>query len=267
MVHAVPDPPARSGTPEPQNILGPLTDSALFVTLAIRRPGGAAAVREALPHLAGIIRPAGPGAPTGVLGIGSAAWDRLLPGPRPARLRPFRESAGVTAAQGDLFLHLRAQLPFSCFELARHVSGVLGDAVAVVDRVNGFRYGCPRNPEPADAALVGPGDDPRFAGGSYLHVRKHVHDFDRWRALPAAERDRLAGGRRLDSVAFEPEPGIVRDRMPFASITNGEYGALVVTYAADPAVTGLTDRPLEVSTVVTGALYFVPPMAFLTGKG
>lgn len=300
--------------PEPQNVLAPLTESALFLTLTIR-PGGETTTRDLLPELAGMIRSVGfplPGeALTCVVGIGSEAWGRLFTGPRPERLHPFREVIGprhrAPATPGDLFLHLRAKRLYPCFELARRVVGCLGDAVSVADEVAGFRYFDRRdllgfvdgteNPtgDAADAAIL-VRDDPRFSGGSYLVVQKYVHDLDRWSAMPVEERELAVGRRMLDDIelpdAVKPadshvalttiedgdgtERKILRDNMPFGSIAHGEYGTYFAGYTADPGVIeemlsrmflgdppARSDRILEVSTAMTGGLFFVPALDFL----
>ncbi|GAA4523333.1 Dyp-type peroxidase [Amycolatopsis samaneae] len=301
--------------PEAQGVLAPLTESALFLTLTIG-PGGETAVHELLPDLAGMVRSVGFPLPeedlTCVLGIGSAAWDRLFTGPRPARLHPFRAIDGARhhapATPGDVFLHIRAKRLYPCFELARRVAGALGAAVSVVDEVVGFRYFDRRdllgfvdgteNPtgDTASAAVLVADEDPRFTGGSYLIVQKYLHDLDKWHAMPVEARDHAVGRRMVDDVelADDVKPGdshvalttiededgterkILRDNMPFGSIARGEYGTFFAGYAADPAVTeqmltrmflgepaGHTDRILEVSTAITGGLFFVPPADFL----
>ncbi|QWF84937.1 Dyp-type peroxidase [Amycolatopsis sp. CA-230715] len=300
--------------PEPQDVLGPLSESALFLTLTIE-DGGENAVHELLPDLAGMIRsvafPLPNEALTCVVGIGSAAWDRLFTGPRPARLHPFREIGGdrhrAPATPGDLFLHIRAKRFYPCFELARRVVGGLGGAVSVVDEVVGFRYfdrrdllgfvdGTENPTGAAAAAAVLVGDDPPFDGGSYLIAQKYLHDLAKWHAMPVEARDDAVGRRMLDDVELADgvkpadshvalttieegdgtERKILRDNMPFGSIARGEYGTFFAGYAADPGVTeqmltrmftgasaGHPDRILEVSTAVTGGLFFVPPADFL----
>ncbi|MBC3191897.1 Dyp-type peroxidase [Pseudonocardia sp. C8] len=299
----------------PQDVLAPLTDSALFLTLTVR-PGHEAAAHDFLPALDGLVGSVAfphPGEDLHcVLGISSDAWDRLLSGPRPAHLHPFRAIAGdrhtAPATPGDLFLHLRSARPYPCFELARRVVAELGPAAEVVDAVHGFRYFDRRdllgfvdgtaNPTGGDAAacaLVGD-DDPAFAGGSYLVVQKYLHDLDAWTAKPVEDREAAVGRRMLENIEIpddrkasdshvalttitDPdgtEREIVRDNMPFGSIARGEYGTYFAGYAADPSVTermltrmfvgdppGNTDRLLEVSTAVTGGLFFAPPAAVL----
>jgi putative iron-dependent peroxidase len=299
----------------PQDVLAPLTDSALFLTLTIHE-GHEEAVHDFLPDLGDLVKSVGFPHPREdlhcVLGISSDAWDRLLSGPRPRALHPFREIAGdrhrAPATAGDLFLHLRSTNPYPCFELARRIVTALGPAVEVADEVLGFRYFDRRdllgfvdgtaNPEGGDAAaaaLVGD-EDPDFSGGSYLIVQKYLHDLTAWSAKPVEERESSVGRRMLENLeipddekapdshvalttiteADGTERDIVRDNMPFGSVGRDEYGTYFAGYAADPSVTelmltrmfvgeppGTTDRLLEVSTAVTGGLFFVPPADLL----
>ncbi|PHH85407.1 hypothetical protein CDD83_455 [Cordyceps sp. RAO-2017] len=85
------------------------------------------------------------------VGIGSDAWDRLVPtdgeggrGRRPAELRPFRAVSGAAhtapSTPGDLLFHIRSDRRDVCFEFERLLMRRLGDAVAVEDLTVGFRY-------------------------------------------------------------------------------------------------------------------------------
>ena len=77
--------------PTPQPVLTPLTTAAIFLVMTIN-DGGEPVVREVLADLSGLQRTVGFRAPEQglalVTGIGSAAWDRLFTGPRPAGLHP-----------------------------------------------------------------------------------------------------------------------------------------------------------------------------------
>src|SRR6266571_2273997 len=133
--------------PAPQPVLSPLTGAAIFLVVSVS-PGGETAVRSLLPDLAGLQRSVGFRSPEGTLtcvaAVGSAAWDRLFGGPRPAELHPFRELAGAKynaiCTPGDLLFHIRARHQDLCFELATQIMSRLAGWVRVDDEVHGFRY-------------------------------------------------------------------------------------------------------------------------------
>jgi putative iron-dependent peroxidase len=261
---------------EPQDILTPITEDAVFLTACVD-PGGASAIADLLPDIAGLRRSVGFRAPDArlscVVGIGAELWDRLFDAPRPAGLHPFRELRGpahtAPATPGDLFFHLRADRMDMCFELARLIVDRLGPEVRVVDEVHGFKSFDERdllgfvdgteNPEgraAAAAVLIGD-EDPDNAGGSYLIVQKYVHDLPGWNALTVEQQEAAMGRTKLDDVEFadadkapdahltlnviEDDDGeqlqIMRFNMPFGRAGSGEFGTYYVAYAATPAVT------------------------------
>jgi putative iron-dependent peroxidase len=205
--------------------------------------------------------------------VGSAAWDRLFAGPRPAELHPFRELAGpryrAVSTPGDLLLHIRHERMDLCFEFASQVMSRLAGAVTIADEVHGFRYFDERdllgfvdgteNPVGAAAgaaALVG-AEDPEFAGGSYVIVQKYLHDLDAWNALSTEDQERAIGRSKLSDIempdAVKPinshvalntiidpdgtQRQILRANMPFGDLSRGEFGTYYIAYAATPAVT------------------------------
>ncbi len=239
-------------------------------------PGGEDTVRGLLEDVAGIRRSVAFRAPddqlTCVVGIGSAAWDRLFGGPRPRGLHPFVELNGerhrAPSTPGDLLFHVRARRMDLCFEMVRVVAERLAGAVAVVDEVHGFKYFDERdllgfvdgseNPEgqlAADSVFVGD-EDPEFAGGSYVTVQKYLHDMNSWNALPPDQQDMVIGRRKLDNVELsddvKPEDShvavntvtdddgnelkIVRDNMPFGRVGQAEFGTYFIGYSSSPDV-------------------------------
>ncbi|WCB95110.1 hypothetical protein DSM104299_03852 [Baekduia alba] len=89
-------------------------------------------------------------------------------------------------------------------------------AVAVVDEVSGFRYFDSRdllgfvhgtaNPTGAElpgASFIAEGDDPDFAGGSYVVVQKYVHDLAAWGALDAATQEAIIGRTKADNIELD----------------------------------------------------------------
>ncbi|MBQ0965962.1 MULTISPECIES: Dyp-type peroxidase [Streptomyces] len=263
--------------PEPQMVLSPLTSAAIFLVVTIDS-GGEDTVRDLLSDVASLERAVGFRAqPDGrlscVTGIGSAAWDRLFSGARPALLHPFRELDGpvhrAVATPGDLLFHIRAARLDLCFALATEIMGRLRGAVTPQDEVHGFKYFDERdmlgfvdgteNPTGAAArraVLVGD-EDPAFAGGSYVVVQKYLHDLDAWDGLSVEAQERAIGRRKTTDVELpdDVKPAdshvaltsvtgpdgndleILRDNMPFGSVGRGEFGTYFIGYARTPEVT------------------------------
>jgi putative iron-dependent peroxidase len=263
-------------TGEPQAILTPLTEAAIFLT-AVVNPGSEDEVRDVLSDVSGLKRSVGfrlpEGALTCVVGIGSEVWDRLFGPPRPAGLHPFKALAGdrhrAPATPGDLLFHIRAHRFDLCFELAQRVSDRLRGHAPVVDEVHGFRSFDERdllgfvdgteNPEgdaASDAVLIGD-EDAQFANGSYVIVQQYVHDLSAWDALPIEQQEQAIGRTKLSDLEFPDErkpPNshltlntivdangdqrqIMRFNMPFGRAGAAEFGTYFIGYARTPDVT------------------------------
>lgn len=260
--------------PEPQPILTPLTEAAIFLVLTVR-DGSEHQARELLSDVPGIGRSVGFREPDGelkaVVGIGSALWDRIMDGPRPPALHPFQALNGTRhhapSTPGDLLFHIRARRMDLCFEFAAQVMRRLDGVADIVDEVHGFKYFDERdllgfvdgteNPTGTsahDAAIIADGE---FAGGSYVIIQKYLHDMAAWNALTVEQQEAVIGRTKLDDMeladdvkardahitlnVIEDDDGnelkIVRDNMPFGNLSDGEFGTYFIGYAADPAVT------------------------------
>jgi putative iron-dependent peroxidase len=270
----MPREPARLG--EPQPVLGPPSDAAIFLVVTVN-PGAETVARDLLGDVAGLQRAVGFRVPEGglscVAGVGSAAWDRLFSGPRPAELHPFRELAGerhrAVSTPGDLLFHIRARQMDLCFELAAQIMDRLAGSVTVTDEVHGFRYfderdllgfvdgtESPAGQAASAAAFTGAGD-PDFAGGSYVIVQKYVHDMRAWNALTVEAQEKVIGRTKLSDIELPDgvkpadshvalntitgpdgaERQIVRENMPFGNAGHGEFGTYFIGYSATPSVT------------------------------
>jgi porphyrinogen peroxidase len=152
----------------------------------------------------------------------------------------------------------------------------------------------------ADRATIIGAEEPAFAGGSYVIVQKYLHDMAAWNAMPVEQQERIIGRGKLSDIelddAVKPsyahnalttitdengeELKIIRDNMPFGSVGDGEYGTYFIGYARSPAVIeqmltnmfigspeGNYDRLLDISTAVTGNLFFVPSADLLESLG
>ncbi|MEB3048196.1 Dyp-type peroxidase [Mycolicibacter sp. MYC123] len=301
--------------PSAQPVTAPLTCAAIFLVATIDE-GGEAAVHDALPELAGFARAISFRDSTKqlslVTSIGSEAWDRLFSGPRPAQLHPFVELTGprhtAPATPGDLLFHIKGETMDVCFELAGRIVKAMAGSITVVDEVHGFRFFDNRdllgfvdgteNPvgdEAVDATAVGD-EDPEFAGGSYVHIQKYLHDMAAWEALGVTEQERVIGRTKADDIEYDDavkpanshvalnvitdedgnELDIVRHNMPFGTVGSGESGTYYIAYARSPEITermlrnmffgdppGNTDRILDFSTAITGGMFFTPTADFL----
>jgi putative iron-dependent peroxidase len=264
---------------EPQAVLAPLTDAAIFLVVTVR-PGGEDVVRELLEDLSALQRTVGFRLPAAklscVTGIGSDLWDRLFAGARPAELHKFRAWKGprhvAPSTAGDLLFHLRATQMDVCFEMAAKIGERLRDVADIVDETHGFKYFDERdllgfvdgteNPTghlAEETVLVGD-EDPDFSGGSYVMVQKYVHDLTAWNSLKVEDQETAIGRTKLDNVEIKDkapnshvalntiedadgtELKILRDNMPFGSIKSGEFGTYYIAYAATPDVPELMLR-------------------------
>ncbi len=260
---------------EPQAILTPITQAAIFLTLTVD-PGAEDEVRDALSDVSGRKRSVGFRIPeaqlTCVTGVGAAVWDQLFGRPRPAGLHPFRELIGprhrAPATPGDLFFHIRAHRLDLCFELAQLLTERFNGCARVVDEVHGFRSFDDRdllgfvdgteNPEglAAPASVLVGDEDPAFAGGSYVVPQKYLHDLQAWNALTVEEQEQAFGRTKLSDVEFpddEKAPDshlalntivdengdqhqIMRFNMPFGHVGAKEFGTYFIGYVGTPEV-------------------------------
>lgn len=263
-----------SDSPLSQAVGSPITRSAIFI-VATLNPGEehGETVRALCGDVAALVRSVGKRVPEGdlscVVGFGATTWDALFGAPRPASLHAFREIGSgervAVSTPGDLLLHIRAEQMDLCFELATQLMTRLGEAVTVVDEVQGFRYFDMRsiigfvdgteNPVGREAAhftLIGD-EDPDFAGGSYVLVQKYLHDMTGWNQLSTEAQERIIGRTKLSDIELDEsvkpscshsslttlvkdgqEVKILRDNMPFGRPGAGEFGTYFIGYARSP---------------------------------
>lgn len=258
----------------PQPVAGPLTRSAIFLVVTVKRgPAHRAAVRDLGADLSALIRSVGfreiDGSLSCVMGIGSEAWDHLFGSPRPAELHPFREIRAegrvAVATPGDLLFHIRANRMDLCFELETQILNRLGGAVTPVDEVQGFRYfdsrdiigfvdgtENPKGQAAIDAVLIGD-EDPTYVSGSYVIVQKYLHDLVTWNKIPVEQQERIVGRTKLSDIELDDsvkptsahnalttivedgkEIKILRDNMPFGHAARGEFGTYFIGYSRSP---------------------------------
>ncbi|HEY7060978.1 MAG TPA: Dyp-type peroxidase [Chloroflexota bacterium] len=258
---------------EPQSVDAPLSRAAVFLVVTIA-PGdeALARARAVIADIGSLVRAVGfrhlDGHLSCNVGVGSNAWDRLGQAKRPSQLREFPEVRGpvhtAVATPGDLLFHIRAERSDMCFELERLLLNALGNSIAVVDEVQGFRYFDDRdllgfvdgteNPTGNalyQAALIGD-EDADFAGGSYVVVQKYLHNLTAWGALSVSEQEGIIGRTKVDDVELADASGrkshrslntivdaegtehdILRDNMPFGRPGHAEFGTYFIGYSRD----------------------------------
>jgi putative iron-dependent peroxidase len=272
---------APTATSESQTVANPSMPAATFLVATIDA-GGEDVTRDLLADAAGLRRAVALRAPGAglelIVSIGSAAWDRLFTGPRPAQLHPFPVLRGTKhqapSTPGDLLFHIRAMSMDACFELGHRITERLAAAATVIDEVHGFQYfedrdligfvdgtENPKGKEAVVAVTVGD-EDPAFSGGSYVHVQRYVHNMEAWEALPVPDQENVVGRTKQDDVemdddvkpanshvaltAIKDEQGngleILRANMPYGRVGDGEMGTYFIGYCKDP---GVTERMLE----------------------
>ena len=117
-----------------------------------------------------------------------------------------------------------------------------------------------------------------------------------WKSLTVEEQEKVIGRHKFNDVELtdEEKPSnahnalanvgddfkIIRDNMPFANTSKGEYGTYFIGYANTFSTTrmmlqnmfignppGNTDRLLDFSTPITGTLFFIPSYDLLDQLG
>lgn len=243
-----------------------------------------------------------------VIAIGAAAWETLYVA-KPLELKAFPHFSNTVidlpGREVGGLLHICSERHDLNFELARRIAEQLAPLVSWGEQIDGFRYldsrdltgfvdgtENPQGEERAEVALVGD-EDPTFAGGSYLHVQRWVHNMPKWQSIPVAEQERVIGRTKQDDVEmddeFKPptahiarvvidedghELEILRQSMPYGHL--GEMGLMFASYArsAKPFTRmlqmmfqrdeeGNYDHLLNYSRPVNGASLFAPSVDFL----
>lgn len=208
------------------------------------------------------------------------------------------------ATGGDLFFHVRAHNEAITYEVMDQFGSFIQAATTVLDETHGFRYfegraiigfvdgtENPAEVEGADYALIGD-EDPEFINGSYAFAQKYIHNMEAWKALKTEEQEKAIGRKKYSDleladdekaknahnvVSQDNENGvehkIVRMNVPYSD--QGVTGTYFIAYAREWAITKRmltsmltnSDRLLDFSTPITGALFFVPSKTVLDQIG
>ncbi|ADP81584.1 Dyp-type peroxidase [Pseudofrankia inefficax] len=211
----------------------------------------------------------------------------------------------MPATQHDAWLWIAGSDRTTVYTNSREVLAAVADVATVATETGGWVYAHNRdltgfvdgteNPSLLDApgvAIVaeGPG-----AGGSVLLFQRWTHSTDAWEALPVAEQEKVIGRTKADSVELteDAQPAtshvsrnvveedgaelkIFRRNVAYGTAT--DHGTMFVGFAAQQRILdlmlrrmagatedGLRDALTRYTTPVSGAYYFIPPVAALAG--
>ena len=275
-------------------ILAKLPPLARYVTFDLKSPQAAPAALDALRKIADGDRC--------VVGIGAPLLDAL--GARIAGMRPFpARTAGeikVPAIPAALWCWLRGRDRGELFHASRELEHAAAPALAVHVAVDAFRYDGgrdlsgyedgtenPKGRKAAAAALVS-GQGAGLDGSSFVAVQQWLHDFARFDAMGAKERDDAIGRRRRDNVelagappsahvkrtaqeSFTPEAFLFRRSMPWAHAMRGGLMFVAFGHSFDAFEAQLKRMVGEEDSIadalfgftqpVTGAYFWCPPVA------
>lgn len=272
-------------------------------------------VRQALAHFPELCREFENSYPdaafSGLVAIGAMVWDRLYRH-RPESLLPFpscsSEHYQAAVTPFDLFVQFRADR-FDVLHLAgQRLMARLGGRVRLREECRGFRFmdyrdltgfvdgtENPQGEHRGEVALIAEGP---FAGGSYLHVQRFVHNMTHWQRLALKEQEDTIGRTKQDNIEYASadkplsshikrvnlkhadgrSKEILRQSMPWGTLE--EQGLYFISCCHTPAHfndmlasmycgdgNGHFDHLLRYTRPVTGAAFFAPSETFLQQGG
>lgn len=249
-----------------------------------------------------------------VAAVGSCYWSELSPEAQPEQLVAFPslENGELVAPNTpvDLLFHVRSERKDLNFCIAQELNNLLGNSVELVEEIEGFRYLDNRdltgfvdgteNPEGEDRAEVAvvTDEDPAFAGGSYIHLQRYVHNLPYWDEQPVKQQEDTIGRTKKDNVEYASADKaltshtkrtslkdgegnsveILRHSMPYGN--SNECGLLFASYCRTPENftlmlksmiegdgAGHCDHLLKYTRAITGQAFFAPSVEFLQGLG
>ncbi|WP_286239647.1 Dyp-type peroxidase [Neptuniibacter halophilus] len=254
-------------------VVAEASPAALFLTFNQSRNDGALAkvktVLAKIPALQQLFNDNNPDADLHIVAaIGSSYWSQLGVEGTPASLQPFPsfEKGEMVAPNTpvDLLFHIRSARKDLNFMLAQRLVDQLGDAVTLVEEVEGFRYldsrdltgfvdgtENPQGDDRIDVAVVAD-EDLEFSGGSYIHLQRYVHNMAFWNRQPLKVQEDTIGRTKSDNVEYPSAEKdltahtkrtslkdaegrsieILRHSMPYGSTE--ECGLLFASYCRSP---------------------------------
>ena len=155
----------------------------------------------------------------GVVAIGAAYWDELIPEARPKHLTPFpmlqSDDRIAPATSGDLYIEIRSDRADVNHIVSTKVVELLGDSVELIEQTRAFRYldgrdltgfvdgtENPQGMRRREVALVTEQQDSDFAGGSYLHIQRYRHNMKLWNMLKEKAQEDVFGRTKVENIEY-----------------------------------------------------------------
>lgn len=246
---------------------------------------------------------------TGMIAIGALYWDVLYPDSRPAELKSFmanKENYDQLAdTPFDLFIQVRSDRADVNHIVGRFVCNQLQGVADLAEEINGFRYcdgrdltgfvlgfSTPKGSMRRQVAVVNDGSP--YAGGSYVHVQRFVHNLRAWDALTCAEQEDVMGcnkaknqphnfalqavnshfsrstlmteaGDSVETVRHDMPYGDMRNQGVYAihCCKNAQFFDAIIENQFSVTQPEHSDRLLEYTQAETGAAFFAPSLSFL----
>lgn len=276
-----------------QGILAPIPAASRYLSFRI-------ADVQAAPRVLAALRDAVDGSDT-VIGIGPSlvqALDKKIDGLKefPALSVP---GAPVPSTPAALWVWLRADDAGAALLRSLDIERLAAPAFALDSAVNAFRYADdrdlsgyedgtenPQGDEALEAAFVF-GKGAGLDGASFVAVQQWVHDFDKMRAIPGDEMDRIIGRRKQDNEeldgapdyahvkrteqeSFTPQAVVLRRSSPWADERRGglyfvAFGHSLRAFEVQMrqmigATDGVHDGLFRFTQPITGSFFWCPPV-------
>ena len=244
----------------------------------------------------------------GVVAVGASYWDEFNPDNKPAGLAPFPamecDDRVAPADNIDLYIEIRSDRQDTNHIVSSKVCDLLADSVELVEQVQSFRFldgrdltgfvdgtENPKGQHRREVALITDEQDPKFSGGSFLHVQRYRHNLSLWKSIETQKQEDVFGRTKIDNVEYSSEEKsphahtkrtslkddngesieILRQSMPYGDMK--QKGLFFVSYCNKPKSfevmlesmiygdeEGNFDHMLKYTQAETGAAFFAPSM-------
>lgn len=178
-----------------------------------------------------------------VVAFGSALWRDLCSGDSAPALKDFQPlGKGIApATQRDLLIHIQSLRHDVNFSLAQAALAAFGNAIAVQEEVQGFRWIEDRdlsgfvdgteNPQGAERAAVALIADGVDAGGSYLFTQRWEHNLTLWNRLAVEKQEAIIGRTKADNQELTGEARLATSHLARVDLKEAGRGLKILRHS------------------------------------